>query len=82
METELIQIQERNKRVELDKAWEVSFTRRAIIAGITYLCATALLIKIGNSSPFQNALLPVAGYLLSTLSLSFVKEWWTQTKSQ
>ena len=32
METELEKINERNKRVELDKAWEVSKTRRGIIA--------------------------------------------------
>ena len=30
-------INERNKRIEADKAWETSLTRRAIIAAFTYL---------------------------------------------
>ncbi len=66
----------RNSRVETDKAWETSKTRRVIIAGITYLTATAFLKLIENDAPFINALVPVGGYLLSTLSLPFVKQWW------
>ena len=30
-------IEERNTRVEIDKAWETSWTRRGLIAG-NYLC--------------------------------------------
>ena len=76
MEQELQLIQERNQRVELDKAWEVSKTRRGIIAVVTYLVAALFLRIIGNETPHLNALVPVGGYLFSTLSLSFVKQWW------
>ena len=31
LENEIIKIKERNKRVELDKAWETSWTRRICI---------------------------------------------------
>ena len=67
---------QRNRRVEADKAWETSFTRRGIIALLTYLVASIWLIKIGNDAPFLNALIPFGGYLFSTLSLPIVKKWW------
>jgi hypothetical protein len=76
METELEKINERNKRVELDKAWETSKTRRGIIIIFTYVVAASFLASIGNASPQINALVPVGGYFLSTLSLPILKKWW------
>jgi len=76
MEDKLIEIQERNSRVELDKAWETSLTRRFIIAGATYAVAVAWLFIIENDKPFLNALVPFGGYLFSTWSLPFVRCWW------
>ncbi|MFZ2253395.1 MAG: hypothetical protein WAW13_04500 [Minisyncoccia bacterium] len=75
------EIKERNRRVELDKAWETSVARRFIIAVITYVVATIWLIVIENEKPFLNALVPLGGYLLSTLSLSFVKKWWIEKQT-
>lgn len=69
-------ILQRNTRGELDKAWETSRTRRAIIAFATYLTAAVFLKLIGNEAPFINALVPCGGYLFSTLSLPVVKDWW------
>lgn len=69
-------ILKRNARVEGDKAWETSRTRRAIIAFLTYLTASVFLKLIGNDAPFINALVPFGGYLFSTLSLPIVKDWW------
>jgi hypothetical protein len=77
MDSELQKIQERNKRVELDKMWETSKTRRGFIAAITYVIAAAFMHRIGISEPFINALVPAGGYLLSTLSLPIIKRWWT-----
>jgi hypothetical protein len=70
------QILERNSRVEIDKAWETSKTRRACIAVLTYITVCIFLIMIGNDRPFINGLVPVAGFLLSTLSLRSVKRFW------
>lgn len=70
------EILERNARVEADKAWETSWTRRCIIAAITYAVASAFMYRIGVGDPFINALVPTGGYLLSTLSLGVVKQWW------
>ncbi|MFT7507755.1 MAG: hypothetical protein ACI92I_000923 [Acidimicrobiales bacterium] len=68
----------RNHRVELDKAWEGSKTRRGIIAGVTYIVAAAFMKSIGVDAFLLNALVPTGGYLFSTLSLAIVKDWWIQ----
>jgi hypothetical protein len=70
------EIKEGNRRVELDKAWETSVTRRTFIGALTYLVACFWLIHLESEKPFLNALVPVAGYILSTLSLPFLKRWW------
>ena len=70
------EILKRNARVEADKAWETSKTRRAIVALVTYLVAVAFMKKIGVEDYFLSALIPTGGYLLSTLSLPLVKRWW------
>jgi len=72
------EILKRNSRVELDKAWEVSLTRRLLIAGITYTLAALFLYRIGAPDFFLNACIPAGGYLLSTLTLPPVKRWWVQ----
>jgi len=72
----LLAILERNARVEADKAWETSMTRRLCIAAMTYITAAAFLWWTGAAQPFGAALFPPAGYLLSTLSLPWIKAWW------
>ncbi len=76
MEETIQEIKDRNRRVELDKSWETSTTRRSIIALITYALATVWLLIIENEKPFLNALVPFGGYLFSTWSLPLVKKWW------
>ena len=76
IEQEIYDLKARNLRVEADKAWEVSTSRKASIAVLTYGVAVALLYAVGNAEIFRNALVPVAGYLLSTQSLPFLKKWW------
>lgn len=79
LEQDINALKERNARVEADKAWEVCMFRKMTIAVVTYGVAVALLYVIGNDQMFRNALVPVAGYLLSTQSLSFLKRWWINT---
>lgn len=79
-ELELQKIKERNKRVEADKAWEVSPTRRLFIASITYVVAVLWLSMIGDSDTWIKALLPVFGYLVSTFSLPLIKDWWVKKR--
>jgi len=72
------QILERNARVEADKAWETSKTRRALIAAATYLVVVLFLHLINAPNPWLNALVPACAYLLSTLTLPFIKKWWLE----
>lgn len=78
---EIEEIKERNKRVELDKAWELSWTRRISIAAITYVVATIWLNVIGVPNAPLNALVPTGGYLLSTLSLTVMRNYWVRKYS-
>jgi len=76
MQKHIKAIKERNARVEADKAWEVSKTRRGIIAILTYVIIVAFLVSINVANPFLNAIIPTIGFLLSTLGLSFFKKIW------
>jgi len=77
MEKELEEIKERNKRVELDKRWETSITRKITICILTYIVViifTIFINKEGNM--FLNSLIPVIGFFLSTQSLQIIKKIW------
>ena len=64
---ELENIKLRNRRVELDKAWETSWARRLFIAVITYIAAGVWLIWIKDTSPLLKALIPAAAYLRNVI---------------
>jgi len=76
IDKEIEDIKERNKKVEIDKAWEISWTRRLFITCATYIIAGIWLILINDANPLLKALVPSGGYLLSTLSLPFIKKVW------
>jgi len=76
IESRLSVIEARNKRVENDKAWETSWTRRVSIMILTYLVVVAYLHFVVHISPWVNALVPVIGFTLSTLTVSILKEVW------
>ena len=78
--TELRQIQTRNKRVETDKAWETSLTRKFLIAILTYIVIVLFFFAAGLPDPFINSLVPTTGFVLSTLSLPFFKRIWIKSK--
>ena len=71
VEEEIKKIEERNKKVEMDKRWETSITRRICIAILTYIVVVIYSYLVKN---FDNVLLssivPVIGFILSTLYLS------------
>jgi len=71
-------IHERNKRVEADKAWETSLTRRSIITVVTYLIVGFYLNLLKVDYAWFHALVPPAAYVLSTLSLGFIKKIWIE----
>jgi len=75
---ELGEIRERNRRVEADKAWETSWTRKILIAGLTYVVVVLFFLSADISRPFVNAIVPTLGFILSTLSVPVVKRWWVK----
>ncbi len=78
IEQEIEALRERNRRVEADKAWEISWARALTIAAFTYLIAGVWLVVIHDSNPWLKAFVPAVGYVLSTCSLPFVKQWWVK----
>ena len=80
VEERLAIIERRNKKVESDKAWETSWTRRISIMLLTYLVVVAYLHFVVHIDPWINAIVPVIGFLLSTLTVQVVKGIWSKNR--
>jgi hypothetical protein len=80
LEKRIRAIEERNRRVESDKAWETSWTRRLSIAVLTYGVVVAYLFFINADKPFVSALVPAIGFMLSTLLLKTIRDIWQNDK--
>ena len=78
LEERISKLEARNQRVDDGKAWEVSLTRRVLILFITYITACTVLYSIGVTDWYLGAMVPVFGFWLSTLSLSFAKRSWSR----
>ena len=77
IEKRINDIEERNRRVELDKKWETSWTRRICIMILTYIVVliySYLIMKSNNI--YFSSVVPVIGFTLSTLSLKLVRRVW------
>ena len=81
LKKEIESIKKRNKRVELDKAWETSWTRRICIMVLTYIVVVIYSFVIKSvDNVFLSSLVPVIGFTLSTLSLKAVRKIWENSK--
>lgn len=69
-------IKERNKRVEADKAWETSVSRKVLIAVLTYFVIVLFFYFAGLPKPFVNSIVPALAFVLSTTTLSAFKKIW------
>lgn len=76
LEERIERIEQRNKSVEMNKAWETSYTRRGLIIVFTYLAIALYLKYIVGINPWINAIVPSLGFLLSTLTLPYFKSLW------
>lgn len=77
LEKEIDKIKNRNKKVESDKAWETSLTRRICICILTYIVVViySFLVKTYDNI-FLSSLVPIIGFTLSTLSLKYIRKIW------
>lgn len=80
IQRELETIKERNKRVEADKAWELSWTRKILVALFTYILIVLFMVLAHLSSPFINAIVPSVAYLISMSAMPYLKKWWLSRK--
>jgi hypothetical protein len=78
---EIEAIKARNKRVETDKAWETSWTRRICIMVLTYVVVVLYSMTIAQiSNVWLSSLVPVMGFTLSTLSLRLIRKLWEKKR--
>jgi hypothetical protein len=80
LEKRVEKLEARNKRVEADKAWETSWTRRLLIMILTYAVVVIYLKFVIHINPWINGLVPVIGFFVSTLTISAVKKHWMQNR--
>ena len=65
LEKEMENIKHRNKRVELDKKWETSWTRKLCICILTYIVVVIYSYMVRNyDNIFLSSLVPVIGFTL------------------
>lgn len=76
LEKEIQKINERNRRVEIDKAWETSWTRRLLLIIFTYTSISLYMHAMSLPNPWVNAIVPSIGFLLSTLTLPAFRKLW------
>ena len=70
-------IELRNKRVEKDKEWETSLTRKICIIILTYVVVVLYSYVVRNyDNIFLSSLVPVIGFTLSTLSMNVIRNIW------
>lgn len=79
-EQRIAKLEARNARVDDDKAWETSWTRRLSIMALTYIVVAFYLYYVVHIDPWINAMVPVIGFLLSTLTVSLLKKYWLKRR--
>jgi len=80
LEKRIKRLEARNKRVEADKAWETSWVRRLSIMVLRYLVVVFYLHFVVHINPWINALVPVIGFFVSTLTVSLLKKEWLKRR--
>ena len=80
LEKRVKKIEERNKRVEGDKAWETSVLRKVLIIILTYIFAVLYLKIADTTNPFLGAVVPCVGFFLSTQTLNIIKKKWLSNR--
>ncbi len=81
LKQEIEAIKARNKRVETDKAWETSWTRKICIMILTYVVVVIYSYVISRfSNIWLSSLVPVIGFTLSTLYLKLIRKIWENNR--
>ena len=78
LEQRVQKIEERNRRVEQEKAWETSLSRRILLAVFTYIAIAVYLWVIGVSQAWLHAIVPTIAFMISTLVMPWLKSIWVK----
>jgi len=81
LQFEIEKIKERNRRVDGDKGWEVSWTRKVVVSVLTYVVIVVFFYFAQLPKPFVNAIVPAVAFVLSTLTVPLFKTWWLKKQS-
>lgn len=81
LQKEIDQIKELNRRVEANKAWETSTTRKVLIAVLTYVFMVLTFTTLQSPTPWKDAIIPTLGFLLSTFSLTYFRVIWEKSRN-
>lgn len=76
LQSEIEKIKQRNKKVEANKAWEISWVRKILVAVLTYIVIVIFFFMAGLPNPFVNSIVPAAAFVVSTLTLPLFKNMW------
>lgn len=76
LQRQINDIRSRNARVDADKAWEVSRSRKIMIAFLTYIVIVIFFHSAQLPQPMVNAIVPTIGFLLSTITGNLIKKRW------
>ena len=76
IEERVRKIEERNKGVEQDKAWETSASRRILLAAFSYVAVAIFFIIIEVPNPWLNAIVPALAFVIQQLSMPYFKKLW------
>ena len=80
LERRVAAIEGRNARVEADKAWETSYARRGLLVLFIYVAIGTYFWAINIQNPWLNAVVPAGAFVLSTLTLAYLKEIWLKSR--
>ena len=82
LEKRIIEIEARNKRVEADKAWETCTLRKILIIVMTYVFVVIYQTFADITNSFLSAVVPCAGFFLSTQSIELIKRKWVEKRNK
>ncbi len=80
LEQRIQKIEARNQRVEADKEWETSWTRKILLTLFTYLAMSIYMWAIDIRKPWLNAVVPAVAFMLSTLTMPLFKKMWLRRR--
>ncbi|KKW01572.1 MAG: hypothetical protein A2898_03570 [Candidatus Kerfeldbacteria bacterium RIFCSPLOWO2_01_FULL_48_11] len=78
LQKDIDDIKARNTRVEKDKVWETSWSRRVSIFMLTYFVIVVFFMISDLPHPLLNAFVPAFAFVVSTLTLGFAKKIWME----